>query len=155
MANVITSDNFLSDDQAKSLPALLNNIIPRDEELGMPGAGELDFVGYVNEFAPEAIDSIRAELDELNEAASDEAGAIFGELSEADQATVVEKLRHRNVRFGRAIAVQTMACYYQDDQVVAVLGEQSPPFPEGNVVHPGDLTLLEPVKAGTRRYREA
>ena len=155
MANMITSDNFLSEEQARSLPALLNCIIPRDDDRGMPGAGELDFVGYVNEFAPEAIEGIRAELDELNMAASDEAGAVFGDLSEADQATVIEKLRHRNVRFGQAIVVQTMACYYQDDLVTAALGEQSPPFPEGNTVHPGDLSLLEPVKAGPRRYREA
>ena len=43
----------------------------------------------------------------------------------------------------------------EDDRVVALLGEQSPPFPEGNTVDPGDLTLLDPVKAGGRRYRDA
>lgn len=155
MANVITSDNFLNDEQTKSLTPLLNCIVPPDADSGMPGAGELDFIGYVNEFAQEAAAGIRSELDELNTAATEEAGSSFGELSGADQATVLEILRHRNVRFGRAIVVQAMACYYQDDRVVALLGEQSPPFPEGNTVHPGDLTLLDPVKAGGRRYREA
>ena len=155
MANVITSDNFLNDEQTKSLTPLLNCIVPPDADSGMPGAGELDFIGYVNEFAPEAVAGIRSELDELNTAATEEAGSSFGELPGADQATVLEILRHRNVRFGRAIVVQAMACYYQDDRVVALLGEQSPPFPEGNTVHPGDLTLLDPVKAGGRRYREA
>jgi hypothetical protein len=48
-----------------------------------------------------------------------------------------------------------MACYYQDDQVVVALGmEARPPFPKGNVVEPGDLSLLDPVRARKQIYRD-
>ena len=52
MTNVIISDSFLTKEQSRSLPLLLNMIIPPDKEKDMPGAGELDFVGYVSEFEP-------------------------------------------------------------------------------------------------------
>ena len=53
------------------------------------------------------------------------------------------------------IVVRTMACYYQDDKVMIALGmEARPPFPKGNEVVSGDLSLLDPVREKKQIYRD-
>jgi hypothetical protein len=48
-------------------------------------------------------------------------------------------------------------CYYQDDRVRRNIGVVTgAPFPQGNEVMPGDLSLLDPVieNSDRHRYRE-
>ena len=45
--------------------------------------------------------------------------------------------------------------YYQHPRVVEALGlEARPPHPQGYQVAPNDLTLLDGVRRGPKRYRE-
>jgi len=54
------------------------------------------------------------------------------------------------------LALETVTCYYQQDGVIERLGmEPRPPYPKGYQVLPGDLTLLNPVTARGRIYRDA
>ena len=47
-------------------------------------------------------------------------------------------------------------CYYRDDRVMKAIGmERRPPFPLGFQVETGDLSLLEPVRARGKKYRDA
>jgi hypothetical protein len=155
MSNVISPDPVLTEDQSRSLPLLLDMIIPPDPDKGMPGAGELDLMTYVTEFVPDQIATIKQELDSLNQAARERYRRTFADLEADDRGALVEQLRSENARFAQNIAVQTMACYYQDDKVVVALGmEARPPFPKGNVVEPGDLSLLDPVRARKQIYRD-
>ncbi len=156
MSNTNTSDRVLTDDQLRCLSILLDMIIPPDPTSGMPGAGELDFVGYVSEFARDRIDAIQTELDLLNQEAGNQYQRNFFDLEQRDRDALVDRLRSTNEQFAQTISVQTMACYYQDDRVVAALGmEARPPFPKGNEVKPGDLSLLDPVRQREQIYRDA
>ena len=48
-----------------------------------------------------------------------------------------------------------LQCYYRDDRVMRSLGmEVRPPFPKGFVVEQGDWSLLDPVRARPKMYRE-
>ena len=155
MADVIASDNFLTELQSRSLRVLLDLIIPADADRGMPSAAELDLVGYVTEFASDQIPGIKTELESLDQAAQREKGALFGELDKDDQQTLCDHLREIDPRFAIAIAVQTLNCYYQDDRVVTALGwKAGAPFPEGNEVPQADLSLLDPVRERGHIYRE-
>ena len=51
MADLIASDSFLTDEQTRTLNVLLNLIILPDVGRGMPSAAEINFIGYVTEFA--------------------------------------------------------------------------------------------------------
>ena len=131
-------------------------IIPPDPDKGMPGAGELDFVGYVTEFEPDQMQAIRQELDMLNQQAKDQYERTFADLEQQDRDFLVDRLRSENVQFARSIVAQTMACYYQDDKVIVALGmEARPPFPKGHELESGDLSLLEPVRQRKQIYRDA
>ena len=155
MTDRIASDGVLTDEQRRSLDLLLNMIIPPNSERGMPGAAEVDLIAYVNEFAGDSLVPIQGELDALNEKSHDKFDISFSELAEADREALVEQLRSSRTWTAQSIVVQTMACYYQDDRVVAALGmEPGPPFPSGNEVVSGDLSLLDPVRKRPKLYRE-
>lgn len=156
MSNMTTSDSVLTEIQSHSLPPLLNMIIPPDPEKGMPGAAELDLVSYVTEFAPDQIETMKQELDSLNQAALKQYQRTFADLGADERNALVQQLRSENAQFAQTIVVQAMTCYYQDDRVVVALGmEARPPFPKGNQVEPGDLSLLDPVRQRQQIYRNA
>ena len=48
-----------------------------------------------------------------------------------------------------------LACYYRDDRVVRSLGlEPRPPFPLGHTLEQGDWSLLDPVRARPKMWRD-
>ena len=48
-----------------------------------------------------------------------------------------------------------LQCYYRDDRVMRSLDmEVRPPFPKGFEVEQGDWSLLDPVRARPKLYRE-
>ena len=156
MADLIASDSPLTEEQSHTLRLLLNMIIPPDAERGMPGAAELDFMGYVIEFANNRIEHIQRELDSLNESSRKQYSVTFPQLDDVDREALVKQTTFNpaSVRT-RNIEVQTMFCYYQDDRVLEALGmEARPPFPKGNEVLRGDLSLLDPVRQRPKLYRE-
>ena len=155
MADVIATDNLLTEPQSRTLDALLDIIVPADAAIGMPSASNVDLMVYVNDFANKKIDAIRDELDSLNESSIKETETNFADLSPEDQQALTEKLRSTQRFFAVTIETQTLQCYYQHDTVLIALGMQaSAPFPEGNEVPQGDLTLLDPVRARGKIYRE-
>jgi|TARA_B100000902_G_scaffold362634_1_gene381040 hypothetical protein len=155
MTNGIPSDSFLTKEQSCNLKLLLNMIIPPNKEKGMPGAGELGFVHYVREFASDQIEAIKSELDMLGQESQDQYNSTFADLSQNEREFLVDLQRKKNAQFAQSIVVQTMACYYQDDKVMIALGiEARPPFPKGNEVTSGDLSLLNPVRERKQIYRD-
>ena len=155
MSNIIASNIFLSENENRTLMALLELIIPADIDRGMPSAADLDFVRYLEEFASKEIPAIKNELETLNNTAKEETGNPFFKLGNEEQCEFCNQQRETNRRFVRAILVQTLNCYYQDDKVLTALGRKSgAPFPEGNEVLQGDLSLLDPVRKRGNIYRK-
>ena len=57
--------------------------------------------------------------------------------------------------FSYALVPHAYIGYYQQDQVLEAIGiEPRPPHPKGYTVPENDLTLLEPVKARGKHYRQ-
>jgi hypothetical protein len=49
-----------------------------------------------------------------------------------------------------------LQCYYRDDRVVRSLGlEPRAPFPKGHTLEQGDWSLLDPVRARPKMWRDA
>jgi hypothetical protein len=132
----------LTPTERSRLRQLAGCIIPASTEFGVPGAD--DETIFADVLATLMVQ--RIPLD-----------AYVGDHgSEADIDTVLQAIGTRHpLEFGTLIAVVTQ-CYYRDDRVMRSLGmEARPPFPVGYKVKEGDWSLLDPVRARPKLWREA
>lgn len=143
----------LSDEQERTLAALLNAMIPPSKDGRMPGAAEVGFVAYLE--SRRLIEWLQGGLAALAEASRNAQGREFWALDQAKQTAVFDGFRRRHFRFFGELCTHVIQCYYEDDRVLEAIGlEARPPFALGYVVEEGDLTLLEPVEGRGKIYRE-
>ncbi len=153
---LIQTDHPLTERQREYLNVVLALIVPAAPERGLPAGSEVGVLEYIRAHSPDVLPEIAGQLDELDAVA--QAGGVdsFGGGSASEQQGWVEQLRAADGSFLRRLAQQTMACYYQHDQVLLAIGMPArPPYPEGNEVVSGDLSLLDPVIARGKVYRDA
>lgn len=156
MSNNIASDNPLTDLHRQQLAIVLDQIIPADPGRGKPSAADLDVVKFIVERAPESLRTIVQELDSLDADAKEQFQMSFLELSRLQQDQLVDDKRQQNQRFLMGLAMHTVTCYYQHDQVRQTLGLPArAPYPEGFTVERGDTSLLDPVRARGSIWRKA
>ena len=148
------SDAGLTPVQSETLSALLNMIVPPSTDGRMPGAAE---IAALARHVAEARTSLplREHLDQLNRGALSRCGVAFAAVDEAGRVSLVDEMRRRDSMVLDQLALETVTCYYQQDRVLEGLGmEARPPYPKGYQVEQGDLSLLDPVMARGRIYRE-
>jgi len=149
--HIITSDHPLSDLQRRSLASLLDAIIPSSEDGRMPSAADMDLVAYLRERAPEFVPTLVEGLAALDELC---VGQEFAALTAPERRSLAQELSRVQPDMFDWLHRHTLACYYQDDRVLVGLGlEPGPPFPRGNTIRSGDLSLLEPVRKRSKLYR--
>ena len=82
-------------------------------------------------------------------------GGVFADLDPVHRDEVTVRLREAG---GDALTYLTriiLQCYYRDDRVMRSLDmEVRPPFPKGFEVEQGDWSLLDPVRARPRLFRD-
>ena len=144
--DVIATDQPLTAAQRETLTALLDTLVPASDDGVMPSAAELDFLAYLSaqaaDFTP-LLTQITAEFDE-----------DFAAAPLTERVGVVQSFSERQPELFQALLFHTYACYYQDDRALVGIGMAAgPPFPRGNTVEPGDLSLLDPVVAKSKQYR--
>ena len=160
-ADIIGTDGPISAAQRATMDAVLNMIVPASEDGRMPSAIEVGVLDHLRESAAgdptgDLIGKLREELDHLDAQSHEQFGAAFADLAVDARQTLVDQVRAIDPRFLHGLAIETVTCYYQDDRVLEALGmEARPPFPLGYEVLSGDLSLLEPVIQGGKRYRDA
>jgi len=144
--------DILTADEQRSLRALVAMIIPASAKHGVPGADDdaifADILGSLGRDVGHVVAALRR-LRVL-------AGGVFADLDTARRDAVAEVFRVEGgvdlVRLSN-IALQ---CYYRDDRVMRSLGmEPRPPFPKGFEVEQGDWSLLDPVRARAKIWRDA
>jgi hypothetical protein len=106
--------------------------------------------------APDALPVLCRELEQLDRCSLERFAREFASLEDHERKSVIEELRAREPSFMSRLAMEALACYYQHDRVFEGLGmEARPPYPKGYQVVQGDLSLLEPVRARGKIYRDA
>ncbi len=154
--SMIATDNPLDADQESALAAIVGAMIPASEEYAVPGADDpailADILTLVKRHPEPVVEAIAA----LEAMAESRHGARFGALDDDAKAAAIATFSQSGAPHLRAIVSMTAQCYYRDDRVMASLGmEPRPPFPKGFEVEQGDLSLLDPVRARGRIWREA
>lgn len=142
--------------QLTALDAVLDLIVPPSADGRMPGAAEVGVPAFLLAEAADALPILRGELEQLERRASARFARNFIALSPGERHSLVEELRAQTPAFMSRLAMETLACYYQHDRVLEGLGlEARPPYPKGYEVAQGDLSLLDPVRARGKIYRDA
>ena len=141
--------------QRAILDLVLNLIVPPSADARMPGAAEVGVPAYLCAEAADSLPVLREELDEIERRAQAHFARGFVVLAHSERKSLVEGLRGQTPAFMSRLAMETLACYYQHDRVLAGLGlEARPPYPKGYQVVQGDFSLLEPVRARGKIYRD-
>lgn len=137
-------------DQSRTLRALVGRLIPASAEFGVPGADdETIFADILTTLQPDT-----GPVSVLLHTLAADAGGDFPALPAADRdATYQARMGDPGLV---AAITATLLCYYRDDRVMVSLGmEPRPPFPKGFEVEEGDWSLLDPVRARPRLWRDA
>jgi len=141
----------LSADERRALRCVAGAMIPASQEYGVPGADDdAIFADILASLGPDAplVSTALQRLDALC------GGNFTGQGVAAQQAACAE-LRKESAPLAMALARVTIQCYYRDDRVMRSLNmELRPPYPLGFEVESGDWSLLDPVRARGKMYRD-
>jgi len=137
---------MLTEDQRRSLRCLAGMMIPASAEYGVPSAAdETIFADILRSFGRDE-PHVLAVLQKLEG---------FADRAPAQREVVAAQLREAGGEALIGLSRVILQCYYRDDRVMRSLGlEPRPPFPQGFEVEQGDWSLLDPVRARPKLYRE-
>ena len=141
----------LTDTEREVLLCLAGQMIPESAEYGVPGADDpLIFSDILR-----SLERDHAQLQEALHVVNEVAG---GDITSLEQDELEQKLAAFRAAYpvlAGVIEAAVARCYYRDDRVMASIGmEARPPFPEGYEVEQGDWSLLDPVRARGKIYRD-
>lgn len=147
-----TSGPPLTADEAAVLRCVAGYMIPASDEYRVPGADDEPIFSNIVATLGRETDAVRKGLQRL-ESLSD---GSFASLAADAKNVALMKLAVSDVALLSALVMVITRCYYRDDRVMRSLHmEVRPPFPEGFEVEQGDWSLLDPVRARGRIYRDA
>lgn len=145
---IISSDHPLDASQRDIFNAILDTLIPASEDGAMPSAAEYDVASYISEKAPEFAPCLGEIVDCFDE--------DFPGQSLEVRCQLVAAFQYSHPELFEQLLLNTYARYYQEDRVLIGIGSKAgPPFPGGNTVTPGDLSLLDPVVGLNKHYRKS
>src|SRR5580698_5978219 len=142
----------LSPAESRDLRCIAGMMIPASSEFNVPGADDATIFADITGTLGRDLGCVREALGDLAALS----GGAFADLDATRREQVVAAFRERG-----GIAVATLSrvilqCYYRDDRVVRSLGlEPRAPFPKGHTLEQGDWSLLDPVRARPKMWRDA
>ena|SRR5580658_3889241 len=144
--------NELTPEESRDLRCIAGMMIPASTEFDVPGADDAtifaDIVGTMGRDLADVQQALRA-LSAL-------AGGPFADLDAARREPVALAFRERGGTAQATLSRVILQCYYRDDRVVRSLGlEPRAPFPKGHTLEQGDWSLLDPVRARPKMWRDA
>jgi hypothetical protein len=144
--------NDLTPAESRDLRCVAATMIPASEEYGVPGADDPAIFADIVKSLGRDFGDVRKALGGLAALA----GGPFADLAPARREAVAAALRERGGEEVAALSRAILQCYYRDDRVVRSLGlEPRAPFPKGYTLEQGDWSLLDPVRARPKMWRDA
>jgi hypothetical protein len=144
--------NELTSAESRDLRCIAGMMIPASTEFDVPGADDAtifaDIIGTMGRDLPDVRQALKA--------LTDLAGGTFADLDATRRESVAMTFRERGGTAQATLSRVILQCYYRDDRVVRSLGlEPRAPFPKGHTLEQGDWSLLDPVRARPKMWRDA
>jgi len=145
-------------DSRHVLSLVLDELIPPSEDGRLPGAGGLGVASDVEtavKATPALGPVINGGISAVDDLSRTRNAGGFAALSRAERVDVLREVEAADPAFVPTLMMLAYVGYYGNERVVAVLkpGNQAP-HPSGYDVEPDDLTLLDPVRARGKLYRD-
>ena len=138
--------------ESRDLRCIAGMMIPASTEFDVPGADDATIFADIETSMGRDRADVRKALGQLAELA----GGAFADLDAARREEVAATFRARGGTPLATLSRVVLQCYYRDDRVVRSLGlEPRPPFPKGHTLEQGDWSLLDPVRARPKMWRDA
>ena len=148
----VTGPEPLSADERRTLRSLVALMIPASTEYQVPGADDEEIFADIASSLGRDADAVRQAVRRLDELS----GGSFADAPANARISIAQKFREAHPALATVLVAVTVRCYYRDTRVMRSLGmEPRPPFPKGFEVEQGDWTLLDPVRARGKIYRDA
>ena len=143
-----------SDEERILLDAVLNQLIPANEDRGIPAAGKIGIADDLGSIAVRDAESGRlfeSGLICIEQLAAD-AGGIFGSLDHTRQVAVIRKIEETEPGFFKALIRHTYMAYYSRPDIRAALGlSDKPVHPDGYEVPREMPEFMSELTAPVRR----
>ena len=154
----MSHDAIFSDEQARALACVLDEVIPPATAAGLPGAGQLGLVRAIAaaiEKTPDLAPAVEQGLAGLAARSAERGAGGFADLPRQDRLEVLNEIATTQPAFLPGLIFHGYVGYYQQPQVLEALGlEARPPHPKGYEIEPTDFSLLDAVRRSERLYRE-
>ena len=138
--------------ETSDLSAIAAIMIPASAVYAVPAADDAAIMADVVTSVGPDFEAVCAALAEL----SGLSGGSFAALEPARRTVVATRFLNGDSAPLATLARVILQCYYRDDRVMRSLGlEARPPFPQGHSLEQGDWSLLEPVRARAKMWRDA
>ncbi len=148
----LVTDNF-NNEQNETLQTILTLIIPSSLDGKIPSAADVGFINYLDNNIQ--ISWLQEGLLKIIEESQKKYGKAFLDLSSSDQSELIDNLKRSFLKFFNRLTTEAIKCYYQHDTVLDAIGvDAHPPFPNGQILEEGDLSLLEAVYLRGKIYRD-
>ena len=139
------------------LREVLDEIIPPSADGSFPGAGELGVGEQIEDMLaqqPEFGRVIEQGLASIRRLAESRDPSGFGGLSRSERAALLREVEAAEPAIFGALVLCAYLGYYTDRRITDRLGVRNPPQPDGYELEPGDLSLLDPVRARPKLWRD-
>ena len=142
----------LSPSERADFRRLADLMIPASSEYGVPGAGDAVIFADIEASLGRDLADVRKALAGLAALS----GGSFAALDDAKADAIGREFHGGKTPEVTVLGRTILQCYYRDDRVVRSLGlEPRPPFPKGHTLEQGDWSLLDPVRARPKMWRDA
>ncbi len=144
-----------TDEDRRTLTAVLDQLIPARPDGSLPGAGALGLAEPVAQKLGDGMAAVREGLAALEEGARAAGATRFDELDDEQAVAALNALGATHPGFLPGLVFHTYTTYYHEARVIEQLGvPPRPPHPEGYALELGDLGPLAAVRERGRLYRE-
>lgn len=153
MANIISTDNPLSEAQKETLVIVVDMMIPAEGE--MPSAADPLIMKAIIDGLGDNESLVVLALSTLDDLSSKQYERLFSRLESGQRDELIASFKSSHAELVQLLQYCTASHYYQDDRVMQALGlEARSPHPGGYSVDATDWSLLEPVRGREKIYRE-
>jgi hypothetical protein len=138
--------------ESRDLRCIAGMMIPASTEFDVPGADDATIFADIVKSLGRDLGHVREALGAICEIA----GGAFADQDPARREAVAATFRESGGIAAATLSRVILQCYYRDDRVVLSLGlEPRAPFPKGHTLEQGDWSLLDPVRARPKMWRDA